>query len=382
MNGSAPLRRPHWVFVAAVVMLAATAVRAQFTPFELTLAKFDADVARKVADDAGGFVSVAVFTGDRVVWSKAYGWADIAHEIAATDRTIGRIGSISKSFTAVAVMQLVERGVLRLDDPVEKYFPEIRGLARPPAGMHPITFRMLLSHTAGLEREPELADAASGPIDGWEQKILQSIPKTGFKTPPSTEYSYSNVGFGILGLAASRAARVPFMQLVTEGIFDRLGLTSSTFIVDTPDLAARLAVGYVRDRRTGTVSAEVPTREHAGRGYKVPNGGIYCTVGDLARFAAAMMGEGPVQILAKPSRDEMMRPQPPATTYGLGFMVRTDNGLTTIGHGGSVAGYDADLLFDPRSKVGVAVLRTTAYNPPAAALLHDLVSARKASTTQ
>lgn len=362
--------------VVAVALATAGITRAQFTPFEAALARFDAAVSQQVADDAGGFVSVAVFAGDKIVWSKGYGWADIEREVAASDRTIGRIGSISKSFTAVVVMQLAERGVIGLDEPVEKYFPEIRRLAKPPADMRPITFRMLASHTAGLEREPALPDAAFGSIYQWENKVLESIARTSFKTPPATEYSYSNIGFGILGVAASRAAGVPFMQLVADQIFKPLGLTSSTFIVNTPDLAGRLAVGYSRDRRTGTVSAEQATREHFGRGYKVPNGGIYCTVGDMARFAAAMMGEAPVQILSTKSREEMLRPQPPAATYGLGFMVRDQNGVTTVGHGGSVAGYNADLSFDPRSKIGVAMLRTTTYNPPVSGLLRQLVAAR------
>jgi CubicO group peptidase (beta-lactamase class C family) len=355
-------------------VVATTTDVAQSATLDAALATFDADVARRVAEDAGGFASVAVFNGDTVIWSKAYGWADIEHKIAANDRTIGRIGSISKSFTAVALMQLVERGTISLDEPVEKYLPEIRNLAKSPAGAKAITFRMLASHTSGLQREPDLADAATGPIAEWEAKVLGSIPATSFQTPPATEYAYSNIGFGILGLAVSRAARTPFMELVTRQVLTPLGLASSTYVVSPPDLASRLAVGYVRDRATGKLSSDLPTREHLGRGYKVPNGGIYSTTGDLARFAAALMGEGRAQVLTRKSREEMMRPQAPATVYGLGLMIRTTNGETFVGHGGSVAGYNADLLFNPRTRLGVAMLRTTTYNPPTAALLQQLVA--------
>ena len=353
----------------------AGSARAQFTPFEAAIAEFDAEVARGVADDAAGCVSVAVFSGDEVIWSKGYGWADIENRVACSEETIGRTGSISKSFTAVLMMQLVERGIIGLDDPVADYFPEIRNLADPPADMQPISFRMLASHTAGLVREPELEGAASGSIYRWEQKVLESIPHTSFKTPPGTEYSYSNIGFGILGLASSRAAGVPFMTLVEEQIFKPLGMTSSTYIINTPELAARLSVGYSRDRETGAVSAEQATREHFGRGYKVPNGGIYSTVGDLAKFAAALIGVSPVQILSAASRAEILTPQAPAESYGLGFSIQEEEGMKIVGHGGSVAGYNAALAFDLESQIGVAMLRTTSYDPPTGDLLRVLVAA-------
>jgi CubicO group peptidase (beta-lactamase class C family) len=107
------------------------------------------------------------------------------------------------------------------------------------------------------------------------------------------------------------------------------------------------------------VSAERATREHFGRGYKVPNGGIYS-----------------VQILSQESRAEISTAQTPAEGYGLGFFVREQDGVTIVGHGGSVAGYNADLQFDLDSKIGVAVLRTTSYRPPTGDLLQRLIAVR------
>ncbi len=366
-----------WVMmlVAFVTTLAPLPASAQFTPFEVALAQFDAEVAAGVAEDAGGAVTVAVFSGSEVIWAKGYGWANIEERVAADARTIGRTGSISKSFTAVLMMQLVERGVIALDARVSDYFPEIEGLAGRPEGARPITFRMLASHTAGLEREPRLEGAASGSIYMWEEKVLASIPRTRYQTQPLTDYSYSNIGFGILGLALSRAAGVPFMELIETLILQPLGMESSTFILDSPDLLSRMSVGYSRSRSTGEITAEQATREHFGRGYKVPNGGVYSTVHDLAALAAALMGEGDGQILSEESRSEMFKPQAPATGYGLGlFVYNRAKGPQLIGHGGSVAGYNADLVFDPETKLGVAMLRTTSYNPPAAALLRRLIA--------
>ncbi len=350
---------------------------AQFTPFEAAIADFDAELASGVAKNADGCYSIAVFIGDEVIWSKGYGWADIENTSACSEETIGRVGSISKSFTAVAMMQLVERGIIGLDDPVADYLPEIEKLAEPPEGMSPITFRMLASHTAGLEREPNLRGAGSGSAYKWEEKLLESIPTTYFKMAPGAEYSYSNIGYGILGLACSRAAGVPFMTLVEDQIFRPLDMYSSAFVINTPEFLARLSVGYERDDQTGELGSEQATREHFGRGYRVPTEGIYSTVGDLAKLAAAMMGASSTEILSKESRTEMLTPQPPAEMYGLGFQLGDEQGMRLAGHGGSVAGYDAGVVFDRDSKIGIAILRTTSYNPSVLRLLEKLVAARR-----
>ena len=146
------------IAAAAGMTLPAASVTAapQFSPFEAAIARFDAEVARGVADDGAGCVSVAIFIGDEVIWERGYGWADMERRIACTPETIGRTGSISKSFTAVLMMQLVERGIFGLDDPVVDYFPEIAALVDPPTAIEEVTFRRLASHTAGLIREPRL----------------------------------------------------------------------------------------------------------------------------------------------------------------------------------------------------------------------------------
>jgi CubicO group peptidase (beta-lactamase class C family) len=349
--------------------------RAQVTAVEAELAAFDAEVATGVARDAGGMVAVAVFEGDSVVWSKGWGWADLERRVAATAHTIGRTGSISKSFTSILMMRLAERGVLDLDEAVSHHLPEIQRLSRPPDGAGLITFRQLASHTAGLEREPLLEDAAVGPIDRWEAKVVESIAQTGFASRPGTAYAYSNIGVGILGLALSRAAGAPYMALMDSLVFAPLGLGSTTFVIDRPDRWARLAVGYDRTA-TGGVSSAAAAQEHAGRGYKVPNGGVYSTVGDLARLAGAMMGRSVPGFLSDSARLAMLRAQAPAEAYGLGFMLWRLDGELLAGHAGCVAGYDAFLVFHPTSGVGAAVLRTTTYEPPARELVLRLLAAR------
>jgi CubicO group peptidase (beta-lactamase class C family) len=359
-----------------VVGQRAVPTEAQVTAFEAELTAFDAEVASGVARDAGGMVAAAVFAGDSVVWSKGWGWADLERQVPATARTIGRTGSISKSFTAVLMMRLAERGVIDLDEAVSHHLPELERLANRPDGARPITFRQLASHTAGLEREPALEGAATGPIDRWEAKVVESIAHTGFASPPGTAYAYSNIGVGILGLALSRAAGAPYMALMDSLVFRPLGLESTTFIVDTPDRRDRLAVGYDRTAG-GALSSVAATQEHRGRGYKVPNGGVYSTVGDLARFAGAVMGRAAAGFLADGPRRAMLTPQGPADAYGLGFMLWQLDGEMLAGHAGCVAGYDAFVVFHPASGLGAAVLRTTTYEPPARELVLRLVAARE-----
>jgi CubicO group peptidase (beta-lactamase class C family) len=315
--------------------------------------KLLADVA---ADSVGG-ITAAIVVGDRLIWAEGFGLADRDRKIPAGVETLYRVGSISKSFTAVAMAQLVQRGRIRLNDPVQNFLPEARNFAEPRAGAPPVTFFHLATHTSGLIREPRLQGAASGPIAQWEEKVIASIPTTSFDTVPGVRYSYSNIGYGTLGLAVSRAAGVPFMELVEREIFRPLGMHHSTFVV-SPAQQHLLSVGYANGR-DGSIDAETPAREHTGRGYKVPNGGIYSNVGDLARFIGGVTGAYGDAILNAQSRTLVLtRHTPPGGAgYGFGFSISNVRGVTIAGHGGSVSGYTAHIAFEPQSRVGVILLR-------------------------
>lgn len=352
------------IVLAAVALWAAQPTSAVAQSQDV-LDAFARQIAADVEADGIGAITAAVFRGDQVLWAQGFGWADPENRIRAGVRTIYRTGSISKSFTAVLLADLVEDGVIDLDGPVESALPEVAHFAEAPADMAPITFRQIASHTAGLNREPDLEGAAAGPIEDWGHKVLASIPHTTFYGTPGTEYRYSNIGFGVLGYALQRATGTSFMRLVEERIFEPLGMHSSTFIVG-PDLARRLAVGFA-NRPDGSVDDAFPALEHEGRGYKVPNGGVYSTVSDLATFAAAVMGRTDYELLGAAARADVMRRQTPpdGPGYGLGFSIaevsRADGStLTFVGHGGSVAGYNAYLTFEPVSGYGVVLLRN--YN--------------------
>ena len=356
--------------VAATLLVARPAIaqsvdgdawRAAIDRFEQ---KIEAQVA---ADDVGG-ISVAVARGSDVVWAGGFGWADRENRVPAGVGSIYRVGSISKTFTAVVMMQAIERGYFELDQPLSSSFAVAARFPEAREGTPPPTFRQFASHTSGLSREPAWDSAASGVIEIWEERIVESIPLSRFQNAPGVEYSYSNIGYGVLGLAVARAVGRPFMELVDEDVFEPLGMTSSTFVIGR-ELAPRLTTGYV-NRGDGNPNPEVPAREHAGRGYKVPNGGVYSTVLDLARFMGALQGRASPAVLSDASVEEMSRvytPEDPASGYGLGLMVRTtDDGARLVGHSGSVAGYNAYMVFEPESGLGVVLLRN--YNQSEASL--------------
>ena len=329
--------------------------------WEEVLAGFSSRLAGDVRADNVGGITAGVVVGRDLVWAQGFGWADVRTRVPAGVNTIYRTGSISKSFTAVALLQLWERGFLSLEDPVRSVLPELEGLRSKPPGSESVTFRHLASHTAGLIREPNLSGAASGPLEEWENKILASIPATEFFTAPGETYRYSNIGFGILGYSLSRATGIPFMELVSSSILRPLGMGSTGFTV-TAEMAEKLATGYANEP-DGSVDAEFPAREHTGRGYKVPNGGIYSTVGDLGRFMAGVTGAASAPLLGPESRALIRVPQTPAGSserYSLGFRLWEGEGVTLVGHTGSVAGYSAFLAFEPDSQMGVVLLRN--YN--------------------
>ncbi len=371
MNRNQSLGRVSWIAIALGLFGAVAAKGMSAVQDPAVLSDFSQRLAISVEGDGVGGVTAAVFQGDQVLWAQGFGWADPAAGVPAGVRTIYRTGSISKSITAVLMADLVDEGVMALDDLVSSHVPEVEGFAEPPEGLTPITFRQLASHTAGLIREPGLEGAASGPIEDWGYKILASIPHTTYYALPGTGYRYSNIGYGVLGYALQRAVGTSFMELVEERIFRPLGMHSSTFIVG-PAQSHRLSVGFA-NRGAGAPDAETPALEHDGRGYKVPNGGVYSTVGDLATFAAAVMGRTDHELLSAEIRTEILTvqtPEDPANGYGLGFSVREvelgDGTVRFAGHGGSVAGYNMYLVFEPESGVGVALGRN--YNSGAMSL--------------
>jgi CubicO group peptidase (beta-lactamase class C family) len=327
-------------------------------------------------------LSIGVVSRDRLIWSRHFGYAEAETKRAADNDTAFRIGSITKQFTALALLQLVEQGKMQLTDPLEKHVPEIKQVTGLAAGSDPITLLQVASMRSGLAREPGCQNHSVGPVSGWQQKVLSCLPSTAYANVPGTTYLYSNIGYASLGLAIERAGGEPFIDQVSKRITAPLKMTR-TAMEPTDAIRRNLAHGY--QRREGTASRENPDRELDGRGYRVPNGALFSTINDLARFVTWELGASSTTLIKKETQDanyERSWPIAPNTTssYGVGFQVTVRGDIKMLGHGGSTAGYLSAALFHRGSGLGVIVLRNcdscvVVPGPVASAALESLVKA-------
>ncbi len=321
------------------------------------ISDFGKQLKQGVEDDGiNGSISMAVVKGNEIIWSEAYGTIDNKNGMAANRSTIYRAGSISKTITAFLMMQLVEDGIINLNEPIEKYLPEIINLDGYSDSTK-ITFQQLASHTSGLAKYTVLEGAAFGPDAEWENTVLLSIPKTSFLYAPGERFHYSRIGYGILGLALSRAANKSFIDLVKDKIFIPLNMNNSFYFVPE-DKLSNLSRGMERGT-SGYVNTQLPEKEHAGRGDGVPSGNLYTTPDNLAKFMIANMGY--TESLSTHSLD-LMQSIPISGkgkwgTYGLGIMMFQDSSFSTVGHGGKIYGYTSFFLFEKEYQYGVVLMR-------------------------
>ena len=352
------------LLAASCCVLLSVGARSQTLPVRAIsgIEAVDSLVSAEFAKDSIGSITVGVIAGSQLAWTRSVGFADMATRHLANRNTIYRIGSITKPFTAVMLLQLVAAGRVQLSDPVERFLPEVRQIASRPQGAAPFTFLQLATMTAGLAREPDEAGPFwTGPVSSWERTLLSALPHTHYASYPGTEYSYSNIGYAILGAALGRAAGQSYVDWERSHVFTPLGMNRTRFELDST-IASDVATGY-EVHADGVLDDHTAAQEaRDGRGYKVPNGAIFTTVDDLARFVALELGQGPESVVPRAMLDEafgglVATDRSMESGYGLGFMAMSRDGYSYLGHGGSVAGYRAAMYYDRPRKLGVIVLR-------------------------
>jgi CubicO group peptidase (beta-lactamase class C family) len=310
-------------------------------------------------DNIQGSTSLVILKGNDILASGAFGFISPEKNNLVNQNTIYRIGSITKSFTGFLLLKLNQDKVLSLDDPIEKYLPEIKTLV--DYNSHPsISFRQLASHTSGLDRESRNRGVNMGAVEEWQKKVLAAIPDTRFLFPPNERFRYSNIGYAILGLAISRAASKPFIELVNDEILKPLEMTNTYF--EIPETKQQNLAKGIAGGPTAELDYELPQREHIGRGYRVPNGGLYSSPEDMAKFIKACMGYA--NALNENSLELLQTSQTPTTrlrsNYSFGFDLYSDQGIQTVGHRGSTPGYSAHFEFEKNSQYAIVIMRN--YN--------------------
>lgn len=297
-------------------------------------------------------VAVAMVDGDEVVWAEAFGDADPEAGTAATASTVWRVGSVSKLFTDIAIMQLVERGELDLDAPVATYLPDFR-----PANAFgtEITLRQLMAHRSGLVREPPVGNYFD-PTEPSLEATVASLNETQLVYAPETRTKYSNAAIATVGRVLEVTQGTPFVEYVDRAVLEPLGMDDTAF-EPRPDLEARLAAArmWTVDGRT----SEAPTFQLG----MAPAGSMYTTVSDLGRFMSALFagGEGERgRVLSRESLEAMWTPQFAAagatTGFGIGFAVSDLEGHRRVGHGGAIYGFATELQALPDRGLGVVVV--------------------------
>lgn len=275
-------------------------------------------------------IVAGVLKGPDLVWSGAAG--------APADKdTQHRIGSITKTMTALLVLQCRDDGLLDLDDPAGRFLPE--------TSYGSVTVRELLSHTSGMQSEP------AGPW--WERSpgvsvedLLAANPRSGAVFGRGEHYHYSNLGYGLLGEMVARLREESWFSLVETRLLAPLGMTRTSYLPQAP-YATGLSVHHLH----GTLSEEpIPDT-----GAMAPAGQLWSTLEDLARFAGFLSGGDP-KILSPQTLTEMRQPVPPAVDYGLGVRLLPYTGGVFAGHTGSMPGFQSAAFADALNHVAVVAL--------------------------
>jgi CubicO group peptidase (beta-lactamase class C family) len=284
-------------------------------------------------------VIVAIGKGDRIIYSKAFGSADLENSVQATPETLIRTASIAKSISAVAAMTLVESGRLNLDAPVQSY------CAPFPQKQWPITTRELLSHTAGIRHynpgEPEHTQHFKWMADGFA--LFAADP---LLFQPGTAYSYSTYGYTVVGCVIEGASASRFQDYVSEHVLKPAGMTH-TFVDDVFEIVPHRARGYQK------LEGQVRNATLMDSSYKIPGGGYVTSAEDLARFALALMNG---KLVKAKTLTQMWTASPVSghPGYGLGFMLLDGGKFVT--HTGGQAGTATQLIMIPEQRFALAVL--------------------------
>jgi CubicO group peptidase (beta-lactamase class C family) len=331
-------------------------------PESLPVAELDRLRTTAQAEQRLPSISACVFRDGEIVWEHVLGVADVATSRAATTDDVYRIGSITKTFTAVLVMQLVDEGRIELEAPLRTYLPEA------PVGP---TIRMALSHLSGVQREPpgEIWESMQPPT---REELIAGLEDAELVLRPGEQWHYSNLVFALLGEIVVRVGGESYADLLRRRILDPLGLSRTTL---SP--AAPKASPYYVEPYSDTVRDE-PDPQVTGS--TAAAGWLWSTAADLARWGT-FLADGNDAVLPKASLDRMARVQTMvdeagwSVGWGLGLELYRRGDRILVGHGGAMPGFLAGLVVHRGERTGAAVLTNTGAAASPETLALDLTVA-------
>lgn len=309
-------------------------------------------IAKAQAQFAIPGLSLVLIRGDRTLWAEGFGLADPDTARPATPTTIYRAGSLAKPITALTVLQLEDSGKIDIDQPLSAYISGFKIRSRFDAAGNPITPRRALSHHAGLPTDFNKGMWSTTPFNALVPQLRDEY--TAF--PPGLLFSYSNLGYTLLGQLVQETAQEPFADYARRQVFDPLGMENTAF-ASAPTAGTELATGH----RKAAAFAPLPIRD-------LPAHGLQTTVSDLGRFMEAILCGGSLkgtQVIAPGLIEAMLEPQNTDVpldldvVYGLGWFLEhgTIPGATHIArHSGASLGFSAELVMLPEQGLGVVVM--------------------------
>lgn len=343
------MSRKRFLFVFTVLAFLSTATSAQVPDKEKVVAGAERaweKVTKAYVTPAPGCAAAVSLNGE-VVFEKAFGLADLEHNVPNTAQTIFESGSVAKQFTAAALVLLQQDGKLSIDDPVKKYIPEL-----PDYGS-PLTIRHLLNHTAGL-RDWGTVMSLTGAGRG-ERVISQDLAfdvithQRALDFKPGSEYSYSNSGYNLAAIIVERVSKQKFPAFVEERLFKPLGMKNSSWRDDYQRIVPGRAQAYSR-QGTGPWRLNMPFMNVYG------NGGMLTTVGDWMKWNAMLDSNSLGASLVNALETQGVLNDGRKIAYALGLTVAKYKGLKDVSHGGATAGYQTFLTRYPDNKVSVGVM--------------------------
>ena len=336
---------------------------------------------QRLAD--AGIVGSSLFLvrGGAIAHKAMEGSQDLATQTPVDEHTIYHWASVTKTFTGIAIMQLRDRGLLTLDDPVVTHLPELRRAHNPFGDISQVRIRHLMSHSGGFRAGtwPWGGDEPWHPFEPtrWEQ-IVAMLPYTDVRFEPGTQYSYSNPGVIFLGRIIEALSGDDYEVYIAKNILMPLGMMRTFFDRAPYHLVRHRSHSYTRD---ASGLRERPFDFDSG--ITVSNGGLNAPLGDMARYVACLLGdprpnEAYDGVLARRSLEEMFTPQIAATageggsgpdvSAGLSFFVERHHGVQLVGHSGDQNGFISHLYLHPPSRSGYVVSFNTNTAPGLEAL--------------
>ena len=314
----------------------------------------DSMIRQEMDDKQLPAFSIALVDGNQIVWAQGFGYQDPDKKIPATAHTVYRVGSVSKLFTDIGIMQMVEAGKINLDAPVSQYIPDFYPQNR---FAKPITLRELMSHRSGLLREPPVGNYFD-PTEPTLEATVRSMNSTQLVYEPGTHSKYSNAGIAVVGYTLQEMNHQSFPEYLRQAVLAPLGMNESAFAAE-PDLRRNLAKAYMWSY-DGT-KFPAPTFQLG----LAPAGCMYSTVTDLAQFLMVLFNGGrtpKAQVLRPETLEQMWTPQfaKPGEKkgFGLGFAVSELDSHRVIGHGGAIYGFATEVVGLPDEKLGVVTVTT------------------------